>query len=498
MASTTLSSRILIANRGEIAVRILRACREMGISPAVAYAPIDRDTLAVELADVAVELKGDTPRGCYLDIEGLLEAARRVGAGAIHPGYGFVSENAEFSRRCREEGLIFIGPSPEVIHGLGNKNQARKLMTSAGLPVVPGTEEPVPGVEDAVQAARSIGYPILIKASGGGGGRGMRKVAGEAELRQAFPQARSESLAAFGSGDLFLEKYVERPRHVEIQILGDSHGQAVYFGERECSIQRRFQKMIEEAPSPVVDEALRRRMGEAAVAGALKLGYCGAGTFEFLVDADRNFYFLEVNTRLQVEHPVTEQITGQDLVKLQIRVAHGEKLPLGQEDIHLRGWSMECRITCEDPYRGFIPTPGRIERLHLPAGPGVRVDTHLYPGYEVPGSFDSMVAKLITTGKDREEARVRMVAALREFQLAGISHTIPFHLAVMEHPEFVAGNLTTHFLPEHLPKLTRDLPSEDLDKAALISALEQRRIEGASPAVSAGGEAHVWKMAGRR
>lgn len=492
-------SRILIANRGEIAVRLVRACRELGISPAVAYAPIDRDTLAVELADVAVELAGDTPRGCYLNIAGLLDAARKVQAQAIHPGYGFVSENAEFSQACREAGVVFIGPSPEVIHGLGNKNQARKLMTSAGLPVVPGTEDPVESVDEAAQAAERIGYPVLIKASGGGGGRGMRKVQNEAELRQGFPQARSESLAAFGSGDLFLEKYVERPRHVEIQILGDGQGHALYFGERECSIQRRFQKMIEEAPSPVLTPELRQRMGEAAVAGAKKLGYCGAGTFEFLVDAHLNFYFLEVNTRLQVEHPVTEQITGFDLVKLQIQVAAGIPLTLQQSDIELRGWSIECRITCEDPYRGFLPTPGRIERLHLPAGPGIRVDTHLYQGYEVPASFDSMVAKLIASGRTREEARQRMLVALREFQLSGIAHTIPFHIAVLEHPEFVAGHLTTHFLQEHFPKITRQPSAHDRDTGALLGALESRTQQASPPSgVSVGSEAHIWKMAGRR
>jgi acetyl-CoA carboxylase biotin carboxylase subunit len=490
-------SRILIANRGEIAVRLLRACREMGISPAVAYAPIDRDTLAVELADCAVELSGDSPRACYLNIAGLIEAAKKVGAQAIHPGYGFVSENADFSQACRDNGLVFIGPSPEVIYGLGNKNQARKLMTAAGLPIVPGTDDPVPELEQAVVEAQRIGYPVLIKASGGGGGRGMRKVQNEAELRTAFPQARSESQAAFGSGDLFLEKYVDRPRHVEIQIIGDSHGHAVYFGERECSIQRRFQKMIEEAPSPVVTPELREKMGQAAVAGAKKLGYCGAGTFEFLVDSQLNFYFLEVNTRLQVEHPVSEQITGVDLVKLQIQVAAGLPLTLTQADVHLRGWSMECRITCEDPYRGFLPTPGRIERLHLPAGPGVRVDTHLYQGYEVPGAFDSMVAKLITTGQTREEARRRMVEALKEFQLAGIAHTIPFHLAVLEHPEFVAGHLTTHFLAEHFPKLTRQPSSQDRDTAVFIAALEERGVEAAPVAANQMSEAQIWKMAGR-
>jgi acetyl-CoA carboxylase biotin carboxylase subunit len=491
-------SRILIANRGEIAVRLLRACRELGISPAVAYAPIDRDTLAVELADVAVELPGDSPRGCYLNIEGCLEAARKVGAQAIHPGYGFISENAEFSRACREAGIVFIGPTPEVIEGLGNKNQARKLMTSAGLPVVPGTEDPVPDVEEAVQAAATIGYPVLIKASGGGGGRGMRKVASESELRQAFPQARSESLAAFGSPDLFLEKYVERPRHVEIQIMGDAHGNALYFGERECSIQRRFQKMIEEAPSPVLTPELRQRMGEAAVAGAKRLGYCGAGTFEFLVDKDLQFYFLEVNTRLQVEHPVTEMITGVDLVKLQIACAAGQPMTLAQEQVELRGWAMECRITCEDPYRGFLPSPGRIEKLHLPAGPGIRVDTHLYPGYEVPGAFDSMVAKLIAFGRDREEARRRMLVALREFQLAGIAHTLPFHQAVLEHPEFIAGHLTTHFLQEHLPQLTRELSEDRVDELALVAALEARTPEPPANTGSSNSEADLWKMAGRR
>lgn len=492
-------TRILIANRGEIAVRLLRACRTMGISPAIAYAPIDRDTLAVELADVAVELQGDSPRACYLNIAGLIEAAQRVGAQAIHPGYGFVSENAEFSKACRDAGLVFVGPSPEVIEGLGNKNKARKLMTSAGLPVVPGTEEPVADVESAVLAARDIGYPLLIKASGGGGGRGMRRVVSEAELRQAFPQARSESLSAFGSGDLFLEKYVERPRHVEIQIMGDAYGHAVYFGERECSIQRRFQKMIEEAPSPVLTPELRRRMGEAAVAGAEKIGYCGAGTFEFLVDANSNFYFLEVNTRLQVEHPVTEQVTGFDLVKLQIQMAAGQHLELKQEDIQLHGWSMECRITCEDPYRNFLPCPGVIQRLHLPCGPGVRVDTHLYQGYEVPGSFDSMVAKLISYGRDREEARLRMIAALREFQLGGIASTIPFHLAVLEHPEFIAGNLTTHFLPEHMPQLQKKLGPEVLDDVAMVAALESRNRLHTSPDTASAGpsEAQIWKMAGR-
>jgi acetyl-CoA carboxylase, biotin carboxylase subunit len=492
-------SRIFIANRGEIAVRLVRACRELGISPAVGYAAVDRDTLAVELADVAVELPGDTPRASYLNIEGLLRAAQQVGAQAVHPGYGFVSENADFSRACRDAGIVFIGPSPEVIYGLGNKNQARKLMTSAGLPVVPGTEDPLPDVEAAVQAAAGIGYPVLIKASGGGGGRGMRRVTSEAELRQAFPQARSESQAAFGSGDLFLEKYLERPRHVEIQILGDSHGNVVYCGERECSIQRRFQKMIEEAPSPVITPELRRQMGEAAAAGARKLGYCGAGTFEFLVDAQRNFYFLEVNTRLQVEHPVTEQITGLDLVKLQIRVAAGEKLPLSQEDVEMRGWSLECRITCEDPYRGFLPTPGRIEKLHLPAGPGVRVDTHLYQGYEVPGSFDSMVAKLITYGRDREEARIRMITALREFQLAGIATTIPFHLAVLQNADFIAGNLSTHFLEEHFPKFTKTLDPAEVDAALTVAALVSRQEASAAPAAATGSsETALWKMAGRR
>lgn len=491
-------SRIFIANRGEIAVRLVRACREMGISPAVGYAAIDRDTMAVELADVAVELPGDTPRASYLDIHGLLRAAQQVGAQAVHPGYGFVSENAEFSRACREAGIVFIGPSPEVIFGLGNKNQARRLMTSAGLPVVPGTEDPVPDVESAVEAARGIGYPVLIKASGGGGGRGMRRVTSEAELRQAFPQARSESQASFGSGDLFLEKYLERPRHVEIQIIGDAHGNVVYCGERECSIQRRFQKMIEEAPSPVVTPELRQQMGEAAVAGAKKLGYCGAGTFEFLVDAQRNFYFLEVNTRLQVEHPVTEQITGLDLVKLQIRVAAGEPLPITQSDVELRGWALECRISCEDPYRGFLPTPGRIEKLHLPAGPGVRVDTHLYPGYEVPGSFDSMVAKLITYGRDREEARLRMIAALREFQLAGIATTIPFHLAVLQNEDFIAGELSTHFLEEHFPKFSKTLSTTDVDTTALVAALVSRQQPDTASRSAATSETTLWKMAGRQ
>ncbi len=483
--------RILIANRGEIAVRVIRACREMGIESIAVYADVDRETLAVRLADRAYELKGATPRAAYLDLEQIVKVAKTAQAEAIHPGYGFLSENAAFSQACADAGIVVIGPGPEAIDRLGNKNHAREMMIAAGLPILPGTPR-LHDVDEALKCANEIGYPVLIKAAAGGGGRGMRKVESAADLPNAFAGAQSESLASFGSPDLFLEKYLVRPRHVEIQVLGDQHGHAVYLGERECSVQRRFQKMFEEAPSPALDEATRRKMGEAAANGARQVGYAGAGTFEFLVDENRGFYFLEVNTRLQVEHPVTEMVTGVDLVRHQIQVAAGQKLDLTQEDIHPRGHAMECRISVEDPFRGFLPRPGRVTDLRLPAGPGVRVDTHLYPGYEVPGSFDSMVAKLITWGHDREHARVRMLAALDEFRLVGPATTIPFHKALLRHPEFIAGNLSTHFLAEHMPTLEAHPGEQAVRLAALIAALE-----GGEARSGAATQDNEWSRAGR-
>ncbi len=492
--------RVLVANRGEIAVRILRACRELGVETALICAEVDRDSLPARMADQVLLMRGLAGRQAYLDIPRIVEAGLSAGAEAVHPGYGFLSENAAFSRACAEAGLVFVGPGPEAITALGDKTEARKLMAAAGLPVVPGTVEPVSDLAEALREADRIGYPVLIKAAGGGGGRGMRKCADRSELERSFSQAASESQAAFGSSRLFLERYLEQPRHIEVQVLADQHGQAVHLFERECSIQRRFQKMLEEAPSPFLDEGQRRTMGEAAVRGALKAGYAGACTFEFLVDKDKSFYFLEVNTRLQVEHPVTELVTGVDLVQEQLRIAAGEPLSLKQEEIKLHGWSIECRITCEDPYHGFRPDPGPIQAVHLPAGPGVRVDSHLYPGYVVPRDFDSLLAKLIVWGSDREQACRRMLAALDEMVVAGVSTSIPFHRALLEHPEFRRGNLSTHFLAEHMGDLKPVFSDEERELAALAAALSLHRQGGdrrAELVARSQEEAALWRLAAR-
>lgn len=461
-------NKVFVANRGEIACRVIRACRTMGVQSVLGFHAVDHSTLGVRLADFAVELTApadQSPRAAYLDIDQIVEVAKRTGCEAIHPGYGFLSERAEFAQACADAGLVFIGPSPDCIARLGDKNQAREAMRAAGLPLVPGSDGPCSDVEEAVGLATDIGYPVLIKAAGGGGGRGMRRAYSEAELRVGFDQAKREALASFGNDSVYLEKYIAKPRHIEIQILADSHGNAVYLLERECSVQRRFQKMLEEAPSPFLKPASRREMGEAAVRGALAVGYTNAGTFEFLVDEEMNFYFLEVNTRLQVEHPVTEEITGVDLVCQQLRVASGEALSIVQEDVKQRGWSIECRITCEDPDANFRPSVGTVHGLRLPAGPGVRVDTHLYQGYSVPNDFDSMLAKLIVTGSDRESAIRRTLAALDEFELAGFSTSIPFHKWLLSHPRFQAGDLSTHFLEEEFD----GLPGGDVEMSDLLT-----------------------------
>lgn len=474
-------SKVFIANRGEIACRVIRACRTLGVQSVLGFHPVDGESLGVRLADYSVPLsspEGASPRAAYLDIEQIVAAAKRTACQAIHPGYGFLSENADFSRACEREGLVFIGPTPECIARLGNKNQARAVMLEAGLPLVPGSDGPCESLEEALELAEGIGYPVLIKAAGGGGGRGMRRAADVAELRTGFEQAKREALASFGTDSVYLEKYISKPRHIEIQILADQHGNVIHLGERECSIQRRFQKMLEEAPSPFLDQATRKKMGDAAVKGAQAAGYTGAGTFEFLVDEHKNFYFLEVNTRLQVEHPVTEEVTGVDLVCEQLRVAAGLKLQLSQEDIRPRGWSIECRITCEDPDAGFAPSVGTVVGLRLPAGPGVRVDTHLYQGYKVPNDFDSMLAKLIVTGHDRESAIKRTLAALDEFELAGFSTSIPFHKWLLSHPRFVAGDLSTHFLEEEFDGLPEDEAS--LEDILLVAAVLKHQSSGAA------------------
>lgn len=471
--------KLFVANRGEIACRVIRACRALGVTSVIGFHAVDRSSLGVRLADYAVELTsapGASPRAAYLDIEQVVAAAVRTGCEAVHPGYGFLSENARFAKACQEAGLVFVGPAPEVIAALGDKNRARELMLKANLPLVPGSDGPCADVETALSLAEGIGYPVLIKAAAGGGGRGMRRAHNREELQSGFGQAQREAEAAFGNGSVYLEKYIASPRHVEIQILGDSQGNVIHLGERECSVQRRFQKMLEEAPSPFISEATRLAMGEAAVRGAKEAGYTSAGTFEFLVDDDQSFYFLEVNTRLQVEHPVTEEITGVDIVAEQLRVATGQPLALTQQQVRAqtRGWSIECRITCEDPDNGFTPSVGVVEALRLPSGPGVRVDTHLYQGYQVPNDFDSMLAKLIVTASDRESCIRKTLAALDEFEVVGFATSIPFHRWLLEHPRFQRGDFSTHFLEEEFDGLPEgDVPTEDLLQLAALLAYKQ-------------------------
>ena len=491
--------KLFVANRGEIACRVLRACKAQGITTVLGFHPVDQESLGVRLADYSVPLHapdGASPRAAYLDIEQVVSAAVRTGCEAIHPGYGFLSENPEFAKACQAAGLVFIGPKPEVIAALGDKNRAREMMLKAGLPLVPGSDGPCSGLEEALKLAEGIGYPVLIKAAAGGGGRGMRRAHNREELTSGFGQAQREALAAFGNDSVYLEKYIAKPRHVEIQILADGHGNVIHLGERECSIQRRFQKMLEEAPSPFISDETRQAMGDAATRGAREAGYTSAGTFEFLVDADQSFYFLEVNTRLQVEHPVTEEITGVDIVAEQLRVAAGLPLSISQEDVKPRGWSIECRITCEDPDQGFTPSVGTVEALRLPLGPGVRVDTHLYPGYQVPNDFDSMLAKLIVTGSDRMTTIRRTLAALDEFELVGFSTSLAFHRWLLQHPRFQAGDFSTHFLEEEFDGLPNDDVSEDdLFCLGALAAYSQAKSDAPKqPTVSTRG---TWQQTAR-
>jgi acetyl-CoA carboxylase biotin carboxylase subunit len=439
--------KILIANRGEIAVRVMRACREMDISPVAVYSEADVAALHVRLADEAYLLGPAPSAESYLRIERVVEAALRSGAEAVHPGYGFLAENAAFARAVAEAGLVFIGPSPEAMELMGSKTSARRAALAAGAPVVPGTTSALASIEDARETAERVGYPVMLKAAAGGGGKGMRLVASEAEMPSAFDSARSEAASAFGDPSVYIEKAVERPRHIEIQIFADAGGNCVHLGERECSIQRRHQKVIEECPSPINDPALREGMGAAAVRIARAASYVGAGTVEFLVsDVTREFYFLEMNTRLQVEHPVTELVTGFDLVREQIRVAAGESLSFNQEDVHWSGHAVECRVYAEDPEQNFMPSPGRINTLRVPAGPCVRDDGGVYEGAEVSIYYDPMISKLATWGRTRLEAIERMRRALAEYTVGGIKTTLPFFREVMRDEEFVAGRLDTGFI----------------------------------------------------
>ncbi len=437
--------KVLIANRGEIALRVIRACKELGVETVAVYSEADRESLHVRFADDDVCIGPAPARESYLRIPRLIAAAEITGADAIHPGYGFLAENAEFAETCAASNIAFIGPTAEQIRVMGDKAAARKAMTEVGVPIVPGTPGPVEDVDEALEFAKEIGFPVIIKAAAGGGGKGMRVSKDADDFARSFGLARSEALSAFGNGDVYVEKYLARPRHIEFQILGDQHGHVIHLGERDCSVQRRHQKLIEESPSPAVTPDLRARMGAAAVAGAKAIDYVGAGTIEMLLDTDGSFYFMEMNTRIQVEHPVTEMITGVDLVKEQIRVAAGEELTV-RELPPLRGHVIEVRVNAEDPSRNFQPSPGRIETFHPPGGPGVRLDSHVYAGYTVPPYYDSLLGKLICQGRDRAEAIVRVRVALEAFIIEGVTTTIPFLARVMENPRFQAGEVDTKFL----------------------------------------------------
>ena len=491
--------KILIANRGEIALRIIRACREMGIRAVAVFSEADRDALHVRRADEAYPIGPPEAAASYLSMDRIIEAARRSGAEAIHPGYGFLSENARFAERCEAEGIVFIGPPATAIAAMGDKVKARALMEKAGVPLVPGSKGPVRSAQDLGKEARRIGYPVLLKASAGGGGRGMRVVRSEQEAASAFAQATSEAGNAFGDSSVYMEKYIERGRHIEVQVLSDPRRPSMHLGERECSIQRRHQKLIEESPSPIVDAARRAALGDTAVRAADAVGYRGAGTVEFLVDGEGSFYFMEMNTRLQVEHPVTEMVTGIDLVKAQILIAAGRDSGVKQEDIRMEGWAIECRIYAEDPDRGFLPTPGRIERLRVPGGPGIRDDGGVYEGYRLPIHYDPLISKLIAWGKDREEAIARMSRALDEYVVEGVPTTIGFHQRVMRDERFRRGELHTRFIEEMDGHRPDDPDRARLEDLALIAAALALRSPRTQPTrIIASDTRSAWTLAGRR
>ncbi|EJQ48883.1 acetyl-CoA carboxylase biotin carboxylase subunit [Bacillus hominis] len=442
--------KVLIANRGEIAVRIIRACKEMDIETVAIYSEADKESLHVQIADEAYCVGPTISKESYLNLTNIISVAKLTGCDAIHPGYGFLAENADFAELCRECNLIFIGPSPEAISKMGTKDVARDTMKEAGVPIVPGSQGIIKNTEEAIELANQIGYPVIIKATAGGGGKGIRVARHEEELVKGIQITQQEASTAFGNPGVYLEKYVEDFRHVEIQIMADTHGNAIHLGERDCTIQRRLQKLLEESPSPALDENIRKQMGDAAVKAAVAVDYTGAGTVEFIYEyKTKSFYFMEMNTRIQVEHPVTEMVTGMDLIKEQILVASGEKLSLQQEEVQFNGWAMECRINAENPAKKFMPSPGKVEMYLPPGGFGIRVDSAVYPGYSIPPFYDSMVAKLIVHGKTREEAIAKMKRALSEFVIEGVHTTIPFHLQLLDHPDFVKGEFNTKFLEEH-------------------------------------------------
>ncbi|MGH9496091.1 MAG: acetyl-CoA carboxylase biotin carboxylase subunit [Candidatus Sulfotelmatobacter sp.] len=501
--------KILIANRGEIAVRVIRACHEMGIAAVAVYSEVDRASLHVRKADEAYPLGAAPASESYLNIQKILDVAARSGADAIHPGYGFLSENAKFARACADANVKFIGPTAAAMDAMGSKTRARQAMERAGVPFVPGTSKGLESFEQAKEVSDKIGYPVMLKAAAGGGGKGMRLVHVPEELRPALDSARSEAERAFGDSEVYIEKAIVNPRHIEMQVLADEHGNTVYLGERECSLQRRHQKVLEEAPSPVVDPDMRSRMGAVAVRVAQAAGYTNAGTVEFLADQQKNFYFLEMNTLLQVEHPVTELITGHDLVQLQIRIANGERLPFTQNDVAIRGHAIECRIYAEDPDNNYFPSPGEINLLLTPSGPGIRLDEGVYEGWKVPLEYDPLLAKLIGYGANREEAIGRLKRALDEYFVGGIKTNISLFRRILANDEFRAARFDTGFLDRMLKQKTNNLPIDDAKEieAAVIAAgisavLGWSGATGATnrenPPASAGKAASSWKYAARR
>jgi acetyl-CoA carboxylase biotin carboxylase subunit len=489
--------KILIANRGEIAVRIIRAAREMGISPVAVFSECDRPALHVRMANEAYLLGPSPSAESYLNIAKIVEVAKRCGAEAVHPGYGFLAENPAFPSQCQASGISFIGPGASAMEQMGEKIAARKTATQCGVPVVPGTEEPLSGEDEALRVAGQIGFPLVIKAAAGGGGKGMRLVYGLNQVPSALRDAQSEAKAAFGDPTVYIEKYLSSPRHIEIQVIADKRGNTVHLGERECSIQRRHQKIIEESPSPLMTDELRAQMGEAAVRVAKACGYENAGTVEFLVDSQHNFYFLEMNTRLQVEHPVTEMVTGIDLVKEQIKIADGQNLSFAQEDIHWQGSAIECRIYAEDPDNNFFPSPGKITRLRTPSGPGIRDDSGIYEGWTVPIFYDPMLSKLIAWGKDRNEAIQRMRRALEEYQIVGIKANIAFFQSILRHQKFLAGDLNTKFIEKnYAPEGPERETDSLLDIASIAAALYADKNGNRNSALASNRES-PWKLWGR-
>ena len=492
--------KILIANRGEIALRVIRACKELGVKTVAVYSEADADSLHVQYADECYLIGAAEPSQSYLNIEKIIKTAKKAECEAIHPGYGFLSQIPAFAEACTENGLEFIGPPAEVLKRMGNKVEARKAASEAGVPVIPGSLKPASSPEEAIEIAERVGYPVLVKAVYGGGGKGMRLVKSEDEIRHVLETATLEAESSFGSREIYVEKFLPRARHIEFQILADKKGKVIHLGERECSIQRRYQKLIEETPSPFMTEELRKRMGESAVKIAKAINYVNAGTVEFLVDQNGDYYFLEMNTRLQVEHLITEMVTGIDIVKEQIRIAAGEKLAYRQREIKIRGHAINCRVNAEDPYNNFAPSPGTITSLHLPGGLGVRVDTHLYIGYTISVFYDPLIAKLATWGLSRQEAIKRICNALEEFKIEGVKTTIPFHKRIMEDEEFLRGDIHINFVDERIGRLLPEKALTEEEVAALTAVLANQIVEAKVKALIPRRKQRgvsLWKASGR-